>query len=110
MAEAVADAPRCRISAAHWLETAIVVDDRQVPGASARFEDSLEALRVEVVPFDAHLAASARTAHRRFGKTHKAKLNFGDCMAYALAKASGEPLLFKGNDFVQTDIEPALKD
>lgn len=110
MAEAMVDAPCCRISAANWLEAAIVVDNRRNPGASDRFDDLLQALRVEVVPFDARHAALARAAHLRFGKGPKAKLNFGDCMAYALAKASGEPLLFKGGDFARTDVEPALKD
>ena len=56
-------------------------------------------------------AQHARQAWKSFGKgVHRAKLNFGDCLAYGLARAENEPLLFKGNDFVHTDIEPALKD
>ena len=56
-------------------------------------------------------AGLARSAWRIFGRgVHPAKLNFGDCFAYALAKETREPLLFKGRDFAQTDVEPALKD
>lgn len=104
------DAPVRRISAATWLETALVVDGRGDDIASSRFEALTERLQIEVVPVDAHVAALARVAHQQFGRGHhRAKLNFGDCMSYALAKARNEPLLFKGNDFSRTDIEPALK-
>jgi ribonuclease VapC len=66
-------------------------------------------VEIDVVPFDADHARLARDAYTRFGKhpSSKAKLNFGDCMAYALAKATGEPLLFKGDDFTHTDLTPA---
>jgi ribonuclease VapC len=62
------------------------------------------------VPFDAEQLAAARDAHRRYGRNSgsRAQLNFGDCMSYALAKVTGEPLLFKGDDFTHTDITPAL--
>ena len=56
-----------------------------------------------------HIAAATADATTADGH-HPARLNFGDCFAYGVAKAAGEPLLFKGNDFSQTDIEPALKD
>lgn len=60
---------------------------------------------IEIIPFDEEQLAIARSAFRRFGKgRHKACLNFGDCAAYALAEWSGEPLLFKGNDFAATDV------
>ena len=67
--------------------------------------------RIELVAFDVQHALLARAAWQRFGRgRHPARLNYGDCMAYALAKAERDTLLFKGNDFAQTDIEPALKD
>ena len=69
----------------------------------------LETLRVETVPLSADHARLAIDAFRRIGKgRHSAGLNFGDCFSYALAKATGEPLLFKGSDFAQTDIKRAL--
>jgi ribonuclease VapC len=64
---------------------------------------------VEIAAVDAELARLAADAFARFGKgRHRAGLNYGDCFAYALAKARRAPLLFKGDDFVHTDIEPAL--
>ena len=70
----------------------------------------LEEIDVEIVPFDARQAELAFEAFQRFGKgRHPAGLNFGDCFAYALARTLDEPLLFKGNDFSQTDIEPAVR-
>ena len=69
----------------------------------------LETLRVETVPLSADHARLAIDAFRRFGKgRHPAGIDFGDCFSYALAKATGEPLLFKGDDFSQTDIKPAV--
>jgi ribonuclease VapC len=66
-------------------------------------------LPIEIVPHDADLAILAREAFLRFGKgRHAARLNCGDCASYALAKSRGVPLLFKGADFAQTDIAPAL--
>jgi uncharacterized protein with PIN domain len=63
---------------------------------------------IEIVPSDAGQAELARVAWREYGKgRHAAGLNFGDCFAYALARASGEPLLFKGDDFTRTDIQAA---
>jgi ribonuclease VapC len=110
-AAAMIDAPALRMSAANWVEAAVVVDSYKNPAARIRFEDLIDALRLEIKPVtvtDAHLT---RAAYNNYGRGHHpARLNFGDCFAYALAKSSGEPLLFKGNDFSQTDIEPALKD
>ncbi len=66
---------------------------------------------MELVPVTVEAAYRSRVAHTDYGRgNHPAKLNYGDCFAYALAKLSGEPLLFIGNDFAQTDVEPALKD
>jgi len=68
----------------------------------------LAKLRVEIVPFTARQAEIARKAFRRYGRgRHDAKLNFGDCFAYALAKDAAAPLLFKGDDFGQTDVMAA---
>ena len=68
----------------------------------------LERAGIELVPVTSQQVEAARRAWRPFGKgNHPAGLNFGDCFAYALAEATGEPLLFKGKDFAQSDIEPA---
>lgn len=110
-AAAMIDAPALRMSAANWVEAAIVVDSHKNPAAKIRFEDLVEALRLQIVPVTVEDAYRTRTAHNDYGRGHHpARLNYGDCFAYALAKSSGEPLLFKGTDFSQTDIEPALKD
>ncbi len=112
MALAIERAQVRRISAANFVETAVVIDASRDPVASRRFDDLVQAadLRVEAVTIDQ--ARIAREAYRDFGKGsgHKAGLNFGDCFAYALAKATGEALLFKGDDFGHTDIAPALPD
>ncbi len=109
-AEAMIDAPQLRMSAANWVETAIVVDSHRSPAARIRFEDLVDALRLEIMPVTVEHAYRARAAHGDYGRGHhRARLNFGDCFAYALAKSRGEPLLFKGDDFARTDVEPALK-
>ena len=93
------------ISAANWLETAIVIDDRFGEAGARDLKLLLIEAAVEIVPVTAAQAELARAAYRRFGRgNHTAKLNYGDCFAYALAQETGEPLLFKGNDFGQTDI------
>ncbi len=93
------------ISAANWLETAIVIDDRFGEAGARDLKLLLIEAAVEIVPVTAAQAELARAAYRRFGRgNHPAKLNYGDCFAYALAQETGEPLLFKGNDFGQTDI------
>ena len=108
-AEAAEEATDRAISAASWLEAAIVADNRSAV-AAAEFAGLMARLDLEVVPFTASQAVVAREAHRRYGKgRHKAGLNLGDCFAYALAKERGQKLLFKGDDFAATDIEPAIK-
>ncbi len=94
-----------KLSAATLLETSIVVG----PARQQKLDELVAAAELRVVPFDAGQADVAREAHRRYGRKSgsPAKLNFGDCMAYALAKVTGEPLLFKGKDFTHTDITPA---
>ena len=95
-----------RISAANYLEAAVVIDGSRDAIASQRFDDLIRRAGVTVEPVTAEQAALARIAYQRYGKGsgHKAGLNFGDCFAYALAKATGEPLLYKGDDFAQTDL------
>ncbi len=110
-AQAIANADVGRISAATYVETAAVIDINRDPIASRRFDDLLREARLVVEPVTEAQARIAREAYRDFGRGsgHPARLNFGDCFAYALARAMDEPLLFKGDDFVHTGISPALK-
>jgi ribonuclease VapC len=110
MALAIERARVRKISAASYLETAVVIDASRDPVASRRFDELVDTAELRVEPVTHDQARIARDAYRDFGKGsgHKASLNFGDCFAYALAKSTGEPLLFKGNDFGHTDITPAL--
>lgn len=107
-AQAIASAPKCRVSAVNYVEAAVVIDSSRDPVASRRFDDFFRVSRVVVETVTPNQAQIARQAYRDFGKgRHKAGLNFGDCFAYALAKELDEPLLFKGDDFRHTDIEAA---
>ena len=96
-----------RISAANYLEAGVVIDGGRDAVASARLDIVLDRLSVEIVPVTLSHAKLARQAYRDFGKGsgHPAKLNFGDCFAYALATERGEPLLYKGDDFVHAGFE-----
>ena len=109
-ARAIEAATSRRISAANFVEAAIVIDGSRDPVASRRFDDLVREADVIVEPVTEAQARIARDAYRDFGKGsgHPAKLNFGDCFAYALAKAHAAPLLYIGNDFSTTDIAPAL--
>ncbi|MGA2183268.1 MAG: type II toxin-antitoxin system VapC family toxin [Bryobacteraceae bacterium] len=109
-ARAIESVPIRRISAANFLEAAIVLDGSRDPIVSRRFDDLLREARLLIEPVTEAQARTAREAYRDFGKGigHPARLNFGDCFAYALAKSTGEPLLFKGNDFTHTDLTAAL--
>lgn len=99
------------MSAANWVEAATIVDSNKDPVLRVRFEELIDVLRVKILPVSIDIAQAARRAHQRYGRgQHPARLNYGDCFAYATAAVTGEPLLFKGRDFSQTDIEPALKD
>lgn len=111
MAQAIEEATQRQISAANWLEAAAVIDGSRDPVASRQFDDLIGVARTLVAPVTEQQARIARAAYRDFGKGsgHPAGLNFGDCFAYALAKDTGEPLLFKGRDFARTDIVPALQ-
>lgn len=96
-----------RVSAATVLETALVLGRSR----SELLDEWMTAAGAEIVPFDVELLAQARVGHTRYGRGshHPAHLNFGDCFSYALAKVTGEPLLFKGDDFTHTDVEPAYR-
>ena len=86
-----------------------MVADNRSDVAAAEFDAFMDRLDLEVMPFTLDQARRARDAHRRFGKgRHPAKLNLGDCFSYALAQECGEPLLFKGDDFAQTDVKAAI--
>ena len=109
-ATAIEAAPRRHISAANFLETAIVIDGSRDPVASRRFDDLVREAQLVVEPGTEVRARVARDVYRDFGRGsgHPARLNFGDCFAYALARSMREPLLFKGDDFAHTDITPML--
>ena len=89
----------------------MVLDRRGDEKALAGFEEYTKRYNIRIEPFTAEHAAVARHAWREYGRGsgHPARLNFGDCLAYGFAKAEREPLLFKGGDFIHTDIEPAMK-
>ena len=107
--KAVADASRKLISAFNVLETGIVVEARKGESGGREFDLLMHRAQIEIVGMNTDQAEIARSAWRKYGKgNHPAGLNIGDCCAYALAKYSGEPLLFKGNDFSQTDIQSAI--
>lgn len=96
-------------SAATLLETAMIVLGRKGEEGLAEMNAFVDKADIETVSFTSDHLALAVDAFRRFGKgRHPAGLNFGDCFSYALAKATGEPLLFKGDDFSQTDIKRAV--
>ena len=107
--QAISRAPRCRISAGNFIELSIVVES-QFAGEALRQCDALfRRVGIVIEPVTVEHAHLARQAFHDFGKgRHPAGLNFGDCFAYALAKHTGEPLLFKGSDFLQTDVVSAL--
>jgi ribonuclease VapC len=92
------------------IESTIVLTGKLVADADRRLQTFLEEGGFAFVPFDAEMTSMAQRAFLRYGKgRHPAKLNFGDCMSYALAKAQGVPLLYKGDDFALTDIASALE-
>lgn len=107
--EAIVEADSVMISSVNYVECGIVVDNRAGAATSRRLDAMLSALEVEIVPVTAEQARLARVAHRDFGRRSgsPARLNFGDCFAYALAAESGEELLFKGDDFTATDVTVA---
>ncbi len=102
-------AAKRRISAVSYVEAGAVIDGSKDPIASRRFDELIEEAEIAIEPVTEGQAQIARQAYRDFGKMsgHPAKLNFGDCFSYALAKSKGEPLLFKGRDFSRTDVKAA---
>lgn len=95
------------MSTASVLETSIVVEARLGEAGGREFDLLLQKAQITLVPFTTQQVEATRQAYHVYGKgRHRAGLNYGDCFAYALAKVTNEPLLFKGNDFSQTDITP----
>lgn len=99
-----------RMSAASWFEASMVADGTGRPEDGERFDTIIEAAEVLIEPVTEAHARAARIAFRRYGRGSgsPARLNFGDCLAYALSATTGEPLLFKGDDFTHTDILKAI--
>lgn len=103
--EAIVSAEVSRMSAANFLEAAINIDSIGDAEASRQLDTFIRRAEIQIEAVTHEQAQIARQAYRDFGKgKHPAALNFGDCFAYALARFTGEPLLFKGNDFAKTDI------
>jgi len=106
----IADDPIRLISAATVLETAMVLETRFGEPGGAELDLWLARAGVDIIAVEAEHADQARRAWRRYGKgRHPASLNYGDCFSYALSKLTNEPLLFKGNDFLHTDIPAAAR-
>ncbi len=109
--DALARAAEPLVSAGTYVETAIVVDASRDPVLSGRLDDLLGVTGVKVEPLTKRHADIARRAYRDFGRGsgHPAGFNLGDCFAYALSRATGKPLLYKGDDFGRTDVLAALQ-
>jgi ribonuclease VapC len=108
-ARALAEADTMRVSAGNFVEAAVVVEAQTHAGGRGQFDTLIRRAGIVLEPFTEEQAHIARQAYTGFGKgRHPAGLNFGDCFAYALAKATAEPLLFKGPDFSKTDVTAAL--
>jgi ribonuclease VapC len=109
-ADAIAGADQRAMSAANFLEAGIVIDNQLGPAAGRELDALLARAQIEIASVTREQAEIARQAYLDFGKGHHpARLNFGDCFAYALAKAANRPLLFKGDDFAETDIVSAFE-
>ena len=103
---AIASATTCRMSVANYLEATMVVESRMGVDGGRQLDDLVETAGIELEPVTVEQAQAARLAWRGFGKgNHPAGMNFGDCFAYALSETTGEPLLYKGDDFALTDLE-----
>ena len=108
-ARLIHDTERCLISAGTFLELSLVFERQAAPDADRQCDTFFRRTGIVIEPFTVDQAYIARQAFHDFGKgRHPAGLNFGDCFAYALAKFTGEPLLFKGEDFKKTDIVSAI--
>jgi ribonuclease VapC len=110
-ARLILEADVCRLSVVSHLELSIVLERQAKPEAARQAEAFLRAAAIVVEPVTLQQGALARQAFYDFGRgRHRARLNFGDCFAYALAKAMNEPLLFKGHDFIKTDVRAAWRE
>jgi ribonuclease VapC len=114
-AKAIEEAVHRRISAVNYVEAAVVIDGSRDPIASRRFDDLIREAQVIIKPITEAQARIARQAYRDFGNgsRHPARLNFGDCFAYALAKEKNEPIPFKGDDFTHyfcTRVSPVISE
>jgi ribonuclease VapC len=108
-ASAIAEAGVRLMSAANYLEAGIVIDNQIGPSAGRQFDALISRAEIRIEAVTREHADLARQAYLDYGKgNHPARLNFGDCFAYALSKHTDHPLLFKGDDFSKTDIVPAL--
>lgn len=104
-ADAISGAETCRASAATFVEASIVVEMQTKSAGSRQLDAFFRRAGIVIEPVTEEHAHLARQAFTDFGKgRHPAGLNYGDCFSYALAKATGEPLLFKGKDFAKTDL------
>ena len=110
LSEALDRSASNRMSAASYLEAAIVVDNRRNPVLSAGLDDLILDAGISIEPLTAEQTRIARQAYRDYGKGsgHPANLNFGDCFSYALAREKREPILCKGDHFLHTDLRPAI--
>lgn len=108
-ADAIAGTAEVGMSAVNHVEAAVRIDNVGDAMAVRSFDRFIDLAQIDIMPVTAVQAQLAREAYRRFGRgNHRAGLNFGDCFAYALAVDTGRALLFKGNDFIHTDVEPAV--
>ena len=109
LSASIETASSVKVSAVSYLESSIVIDGYRKPELSARFDQLLEEAKLEIEPVNEEQARIARQAYRDYGKGsgHRANLNFGDCFAYALARVKRESLLYRGDDFVHTDLRTA---
>jgi ribonuclease VapC len=106
---AIDSAQRRLMSSVTYLESSIALASRRGDRFFADFDEWIEGAGIEIAPFTAEHARVARLAYARYGKGfHAAGFNFGDCACYALAMVEGEPILYKGDDFSQTDVQSAL--
>lgn len=98
------------LSAASYVEASIVIDRWTDPTLSRSLDELIEQFEISIEPVTAEQARIAREAYRVYGRAsgHAAKLNFGDCFSYALARVKRQPILFKGADFRHTDLRPAI--
>ncbi|HEY9422917.1 MAG TPA: type II toxin-antitoxin system VapC family toxin [Thermoanaerobaculia bacterium] len=107
---AIASDPKRLVSAVSSFEAAIVIHARKGPPGVRELDLLLHSTAATIVSLDADQVLLARAAYAKYGKGHHpAALNLGDCCSYALSQSSGEPLLFKGNDFSKTDVRLAWR-